>query len=263
MSHTPPIFLTQGNKSSAFLTLGTPSNLVIFVHGFNGKSTATWNKFPELIRTNQDFDTSDVIFYGYESLKGQANHNALKFYSFLKSVCENSPNKLGFSRASIDSAFRYKKVIIVAHSLGAIIVRRGLLFAKRDNKNWLDNTKMVLFAPAHRGAIIQNLITECLPVVGKILAGLGSLIIPVINDLKPESQAIKNLITDTQAYLNLNMGDFTIATQVIWADKDIVVHSNPFCNDPVATLITNKSHSSVCKPNAKYLEPYHFVVNAL
>tara|TARA_R110001632_G_scaffold83411_1_gene184642 strand:- start:3046 stop:3840 length:795 start_codon:yes stop_codon:yes gene_type:complete len=264
MSHTPPIFIKHGKNSSAYLTLDNPTNLVIFVHGFNGNATGTWGEFPSLIRTNNEFANSDVIFYGYESLKGQANNNALRFYNFLSSVCENSPNKLGYRRDNIKDNFTYDRILIVAHSLGAVIVRRALLNSKSENKNWLSKCRMVLFAPAHRGARVQNLVAESLPTIGKILAGLGFIAIPVLDDLRPNSQTISNLIADSQNYLNQNQGNFTIAHRVVWANNEKVVHNDAFCNDPVATLIDNKSHTAVCKPkSAIYLDPYMIVLNSL
>lgn len=263
MSHTPPIFIKYGKNSSAFLTLDNPTNLVVFVHGFSGSATGTWNEFPSIIRNNNDFINSDVIFYGYESLKGQANNNAVKFYNFLKSVVENSSNNLGFTRENIDKEFKYEKIIIVAHSLGAIIVRRGLLNAKSENKNWLDKCKMVLFAPAHRGARVQKILAS-LPVVGQIITGLGYLAKPILDDLRPDSQTILNLIADSQNYLNQNNGDFTIAHTVVWANNEIIVHNDTFCDDPVASVIDHKSHTTVCKPKlGVYLDPYTIVLNAI
>lgn len=263
MSHTPPIFITHGKNSSAFLTLGKPTSLVVFVHGFNGRATGTWDDFPALIRSKNDFANADVIFYGYDSMKGQANNNSLIFYNFLTAVCENSPNELGFSRDDVNDAFRYKNVLVIAHSLGAIVVRRAMLNAKNENKSWLENVKMILFAPAHRGARIQKIILESLPVVGRLLAGLVLVKIPIIDDLGPQSQAILNLVSDSERYLGQNNGQFAIAHKVVWAGNEIVVHNDQFCSDPVAILIDKKSHTSVCKPTATYLDPYEIVINAL
>lgn len=263
MDHTPPIFLTEGIHSTAFLTTHHPNTLVVFVHGFNGKSVETWGKFPELIRYNSDFSQADVVFYGYESLKAQANNSAVRFYNSLLRFTDTSPNEWGISRDFITEDFKYSKILIVAHSLGAIIVRRALILAKNETRDWIKNCKMVLFAPAHRGARIQKLVTESLPAIGKILSGLGIITIPILDDLKPDSLTIKNLIHDSLHLLKNKQGDFTIATQIIWANREIVVHNEQFCHDPVPVLIDDKSHSSVCKPDETYLTPYQIVVNSL
>jgi len=264
MSHTPPIFIDHGKNTVGYFTTANPENLILFVHGFNGSAIDTWNEFPALIKDNAAYANSDVVFYGYESLKGQANNNALRFYNFLKVVAEENTTRLGYPRKKLPSNFRYTKIIIVAHSLGTIIVRRALLNAKAENKVWLANSKMILFAPAHRGARIQNPIIETLPVLGKIIAGLGLIAIPVLEDLRPNSQTITNLINDTQNLLLQGVGDFTIAHTVVWADNDIVVENEPFCQDPVAVLVDNKSHTKVCKPvRPNFLTPFEIVTQAL
>lgn len=263
MNHTPPIFINHGKNTVGYFSTAKPKNLIIFVHGFVGDAVGTWNEFPSLVRSNSAYSDSDVIFFGYDSLKGQANNNALRFYQFLKLIAEGSANHFGYKRDGVTNYFTYNRILIVAHSLGSIIVRRALLNAKHDNKDWLSSCKMVLFAPAHRGARIQNLVTETSMIV-RIFAGLGFYKIPVLDDLRPQSQTIQNLIADTQKYLTQNDGDFTIAHNVIWADKETVVHNDSFCNDPVATLIDGKSHTTVCKPtDPDFLEPFTIVTNAI
>ena len=264
MSHTPPVFIRYGKNSSAFFSLKYPTSLVIFVHGFNGNATGTWEDFPRIIRENKDFENADIVFYGYNSLQGQANNNAIRLYKFLKSICELNPNKLGFYRESIGNDFVYERVLVVAHSLGAVIVRRALLNAKSEGKNWLKKCRMVLFAPAHKGARIPDLIAESFPVMGKIFIALGFISIPILDDLRPNSQTILNLIEDSKNYLLKQDGGFTVAHSVVWADKDIVVHNDVFCSDPVAILVDNKTHTSVCKPKSVlYLDPYIVVKKAL
>mgnify|MGYP002784997305 CR=1 FL=1 len=261
MSHTPPIFINHGKNTVGYFTISNPQNLIIFVHGFNGSTVDTWNDFPALIKENNEYQNSDVIFYGYESLKGQANNNALRFYNFLQIIADGNTNRVGYSR---DGNTQYNKILIVAHSLGSLIVRRALLNAKAENKIWLTITNMILFAPAHRGARIQNLLTESLPTLGKIFAGLGFITIPVFDDLRPESQTIQNLIQETEQLLQNNQGDFTIAHKVVWANNEIVVHNERFCQDPIAILIDNKTHTKVCKPNnPNFLQPFDIVTDAL
>lgn len=261
MSHTPPIFINQGKNTVGYFTTLNPENLIIFVHGFNGSAIDTWNDFPALIKETNEYENSDAIFYGYESLKGQANNNALRFYNFLQVIVEENTGKVGYPRRSKNT---YQRILIVAHSLGSVIVRRALLNAKAENKQWLSYTKMILFAPAHRGARIQNLLTESLPILGKIFAGLGFITIPVLDDLRPASQTIQNLIQETEQLLQNNQGDFTIAYKVVWANDEIVVHNERFCQDPIAVLIDNITHTGVCKPTSpNFLRPFEIVTEAL
>ena len=49
MYHTPPIIIENKNKTVAYYSSSPPNNLIIFVYGFSGKSTGTWNDFPSLI----------------------------------------------------------------------------------------------------------------------------------------------------------------------------------------------------------------------
>ena len=263
MPHTPPIRIRYGKNSTAYLSLSKPHTLVIFVHGFAGEAQGTWDDFPRLIRTQNDFDECDVVFYGYESLKGQANNNALRFYRDLTALLEKHPNRLGYARNDVEIDFEYENVLIIGHSLGAIIIRRALLCAKTDDKSWLDRCRMVLFAPAHRGARIQNLVMQCMPILGKVAVSLGLLTIPVLDDLKPDSVTITSLLADSNMYLASGTGDFTKAHNVLWAEREIVVHNQPFCQDENATLVERKGHTKVCKPSEDYLLPYQVVVNAL
>jgi pimeloyl-ACP methyl ester carboxylesterase len=262
MSHTPPIPLRHGSKTFAYASLKKPERLVVFVHGFKGSPSSTWGEFPLLMRTDPELAEADVIFYGYDSTKEQANNNAVRFYELLKSIIENSFDRV----AGINRGFGivdYSNIVLVAHSLGSIVVRRALLYSKGENKAWLNNCKMVLFAPAHRGSRVQNIALKVLPKWVKIVAGLGLLRFPVVDDLMPESQTIKNLIKDTQAYLDKNDGDFSIAHIVVWAADEIIVHNEVFCCDPVARL-KDKNHITICKPVVPdYPDPFDIVKEAL
>jgi len=122
---------------------------------------------------------------------------------------------------------------------------------------------MVLFAPAHRGARIQKLVIESLPSIGKILTGLGFITIPILDDLKPNSVTLNNLLHDSLHLLKNKQGDFTIASQIIWANKEIIVHNEQFCKDPIPVLVEDKCHTTICKPDDTYLTPYPIVLNSL
>ncbi len=57
-------------KWIAFLTDVTPKRLIVFVHGFDGKSLETWLRFPDAASTRPWWRESDLLFAGYKSTDG-------------------------------------------------------------------------------------------------------------------------------------------------------------------------------------------------
>jgi hypothetical protein len=263
MDHTPPIPLKFGKKTYAYSAISKPNKLIIFIHGFNGNSTTTWGEFTFLMQTDPDLADTDIIFYGYDSTKEQANNNAIRFYKLLKSINDEGLDK----HTSYNRKFgliKYTNILLVAHSLGSIIIRRSLLHAKSENKVWLSKCKMIMFAPAHKGSRVQNTTLMVVPKWMKVILGFGYFSRPIIEDLMPNSQTIRNLINDTMAYISRNDGDFTIAHKVIWAANELIVHNETFCSDPVAEIKEHKNHKTVCKPLIPdYADPFDIVKNAL
>ena len=250
--------LKVGEQSTAFWSRNIPDNLIIFIHGFNGKAKSTWDNFPGLIGQYKEFGKCDVIFYGYDGLNVAAEYSAIKFKKFIDdmffkpfSFIAKDIKKFG----KRPDNFRYKKILLVAHSLGAIITRRALLNGKNENLLWVDNTKMILFAPAHNGASdIEGLVSSVITGPLKLLTTLGQYTYVVLDDLKEDSLTIKNIVAETNNFLAKGEGGFTKAAAVVWAEKDKIVKANAFCADPPPIPIDDKTHTSVCKPNQD--EPY-------
>ncbi len=263
MNHTPPIFIDEGSHTIAFFALDNPQTLVIFIHGFNGRLINTWGEFPDFIRLNNDFKNADILFYGYDSLKNPAAQSSQNLYNSLSNLTENSTNAWGIERAFINESFKYEQIVLVAHSLGALVLRKALLLAKRDHKEWLDSCKMILFAPAHHGFKMRNLIFESLSSIETILSGLGLISFPVLENLKPNSFIIQNLLHDSMQLLDKKQGNFTIADQIIWSKEEEIVRNEHFGQDPIPLLVENKAHHAICKPDSQYLIPYHLVVKSL
>lgn len=242
------VFLEEGINTSAYYCIKpNPKNLLIFVHGFGGKSTATWGDFPILIKNFSQFNSSDVIFYGYKSKQIPALGNAELFYSHLKKFV-NPRVKLGNSDRR-DTINKYENILFIGHSLGAIIIRKTLLDAKRDDPAWLKNSKIILFAPAHRGAHIHRLLMEAIPESFKVFASAAKLLFPVLIDLEQDSETIKDLIKDNEKFLAKAGNDcFTKATYIMASVKDKVVLKHRFCEDPNVEPIADKGHIAICKP---------------
>lgn len=265
MSHSPPYFLSPNKeKTVAFYSLKKPRNLVIFIHGFNGGAVSTWDDFSKLIYDHDRFEKTDVIFYGYPSLKQQANNNAINFKNFLIESSQPNQDLNDCTDRAITNDDEYENVVLVAHSLGAVVVRRALLFIKgQGNQNTLlEKTKMLLFAPAHKGTLIKTSYISGLPSLLSLVGVIGIWKTPSFSNLQQNSATIVSLINDTQRYIDIGDAEFTVASKVIWANADNVVENDTFGNDPEA-IVEDGTHTSICKPKNNYINPLNYLSEIL
>jgi len=256
MNHTPPIFLSEGKDSTAFYSLKKPDKLVVFVHGFQGTSIGTWNNFSKLTTEDQDFSTTDILYYGYDSLNGQAYDQSLEFLKFLNRYSTPDTQKL-----TLHSPGKYKKIIIVAHSLGALVVRYALLDAIKDSYPWRNLCKLVLFAPAHNGARIQNLVMMSLPSFTKVIGGIAMFFKPILHDLSIGSPAIEDIRKQTDYYKNSPEHNL-LSALTIHAHGDLVVQNSSYCFDEKhpKSPVRESSHMKVCKPKEdQYTLPFEIL----
>jgi pimeloyl-ACP methyl ester carboxylesterase len=233
----------------------------VFVHGFGGSAVTTWKEFPDLLPRQAGCAGWDFVFYGYDGLYTQANISAQLLHGFL--------HKLGTKPAQVinptldpschrAAAFSYDSILLVAHSLGAVVTRLALLNARKTRRPWLTHTQMVLFAPAHMGANTVALGAEALsviPGVGALLAAVARFRYQPLQDLATGSQTLQFLLAETQKALAAGNAQYLVARAVYVGDQENIVTTATFCGDPPLTVMAGKSHMSVCKPQATYLDP--------
>jgi len=144
-------------------------------------------------------------------------------------------------------------------------VRRALLNAYFTGKTWLERVETILFAPAHHGALVANLILESLTGNFRFASVAARFVSPVIDDLKPGSQVLIDIENETASLLEAGQGNFTISKCVIWAQKDRVVLMRRFGQDAIAEVVPGHSHTSVCKPKllAGYTRPVEVLIRVL
>lgn len=248
MNHTVAVNIKYGEGTQALFAFTSPKDLIVFIHGFGGDSIGTWNGFPALLTQSDTFSKQDIIFYGYKSLETQAGNHAESFKDFLKLSVAPLANKLLPKNQNLPER-NYQRIILVAHSLGAVVVRHALLSAYKDGENWISKTRMVLFAPAHKGAKVQKLAKEALTGWFGLINLFASYNYPILGDLEPGSKILEDLETETNELLDKNAGDFTKAKKVIWGTKDKVVNNVRFYLDASPVQI-DKGHTGVCKPDA-------------
>jgi pimeloyl-ACP methyl ester carboxylesterase len=234
---------------------------ILFIHGFSGDAIDTWSDFHGLLLECPKCTKRDVFFYGYDGLRAEMNASAAIFREFLDwffnstkiLLNENLPQS-----APRTNDFEYDELIIVAHSLGAVIARRALLDATNNKSNWVAKTKMILYAPAHKGANVVDLALEVASSFSFLkLFGIGARFTsPLIDELKPESRSLKKLLEDTKTATKNGTNLHLIACKVVLAEYEKIVVNDIFGDDPAPYAIPETTHTSVCKPNRDFLQPF-------
>jgi len=237
-------------------------HLVVFVHGFNGSASATWTQFPERTITAPVFRACDVIYYGYDGVRTQAQDSGDILYKFVDSVISSPtqgviPSLLQLLERS--ASFTYKRITFVAHSLGAVVTRIALLDAYQERRPWLGRAELVLYAPAHMGSRISRLAAEALTGIPYI-AGIGGVIawkLKVLKDLEEGSQLLRLLQKDTEKAVQT--ATQLRAKAVVVSSADEVVINTRFPGDPLSDRIDTATHVTICKPAPDFEDPAKFL----
>lgn len=266
-SHHLPVSVAAsfGLGSLAHWSVLPARHLVVFVHGFGGSARNTWPDFPSLLTANPLLEAFDFLFYGYNGRTQQAHNSANEFGAFLSNFLGdpaafvNQSIPTGYKRSN----FGYDRIVLVAHSLGAVVVRRALLdFYERVQLEqvageWLDGVRLVLMAPAHNGAFAAQGAYAALGDLGwPVLKLIGHYVryrIPLLTELQVNSLVITTLHRDTAAVIDAHRSAgkaipaFLRAHSVLWAKDELVVQNAKFFVDPQAVLVA-ADHHGVCKP---------------
>lgn len=258
-NHTTSCGIKHGLNTQAFFSYEEPKNLIVFVHGFGGNATGTWHNFLSLILFDDHFKKTDVIFYGYDTFKGQAGDHSAQLYDFLNLMERPGDSQILPPQQNLPER-NYQSILLVAHSLGAVLVRQAQLLASTENKSWVEKSSLALFAPAHNGAEIILLAMQSLPGLFSLLGIFAKFKYPILNDLSPTDEGIlKHIREHTRDLQNSNKGDFSKARLVVHAKGDKIIKSFQYLLDTPSKTIENSNHTKVCKPNQAYFEPLDYI----
>jgi hypothetical protein len=139
----------------AHLALKPAEKAIIFVHGFAGRALQTWTLFPEMLQGEPKTAGYDLIFFEYDSFSTQLGNIVSRLKTFLSEIMTNASPTINRGLARPDHrppGFAYKNIVIVAHSLGAVVTRRTLLDYQGNKTTWVPHTEFMRFAPADQGA---------------------------------------------------------------------------------------------------------------
>lgn len=259
--------LPYGHETQAMFAREPDGSLVVFVHGFGGAAISTWKEMHQLLPLENEAAGLDIVFYGYRSTKGRAQPNADLLRQFVTTFTgSRAPGAASLVKKNSDrERVAYRDILIVAHSLGAPIARQAVLDAVRGGEAWANNVRLLLFAPAHRGAFLMHLGTELMR-SGAILATIGALgqvVVPMLRDLTPQSDFLNALHEDTVALIQNASHPPLTADRVVLAEFDRVVEMLRFGRDPASHTEANQSHIGICKAAANYRFPLEEVVRLL
>jgi pimeloyl-ACP methyl ester carboxylesterase len=165
----------------------------------------------------------------------------------------------------------YRKIVLVAHSMGALVCRRALLMAVASAASWAPWVELVLFAPAQSGVRLTQLAVEMQGFVGRVALLVGGMrALSVATDALSQHSTFDELVADTRtAITHSPIPTFLIAKRVVFGSQEAVVEpAKRFCEDPCSpkphfVVIPGKGHTSVCKPDDQYTDPLDIVVDFL
>jgi surfactin synthase thioesterase subunit len=126
--------------------------LIIFIHGFNSTNETAWGQFPSLLQGDDNFKDFSIVLYGYptrvctsvENIHEEGNRLA----SFLNDIFNTTSPK-------------YRRIILVGHSMGGLVGMHALLILERDHFVVLNeqDLRVVSFGTPYIG--VEN--TDLLP----------------------------------------------------------------------------------------------------
>jgi pimeloyl-ACP methyl ester carboxylesterase len=243
---------------------------VVFVHGWCGRADSSWD---DSIRSLPEMDSADAIFFDYPTARDTVSFAASKFTDFLIDLVRNPAtsfiNPTMQASGEARERFVYKKIIFVAHSMGAVVVRKALLKcenAPQGEAFTLDEfakIRLLLFAPAHTGSRIPLLIgsgtgLDRLPGAA-VIGSLLKLSFLSLRDLEEGSTFLCNLARQNCVFRERHESKNEFAphlrARVYHASGDKVVTQHDFDADYRINSVMMRNHRTICKPADDYTKP--------
>lgn len=258
----------------AYLSHRAPARLVVFVHGFNGRAVSTWQRFPEGGPRNDWWQTSDLLFVGYDSVRDTIVGTAARIRKALPTFYPRLPADLTVVddvTVRPPSTQDYRELFLVGHSLGGLVLRRMLCDLAQG---WIEeksmdpvatrppllDAKVRLFSPASAGFRSAGWLGLCQASPLWLAFNMYLRRSSAYTDLQPDSQLITSTRRRTEQLVVQHSADLAaLRASILWANPDNVVLAERYDSDYVDDSVDNTSHISVCKPTDEYEEPWTFV----
>lgn len=263
-SHTVLSTFPNGEASQVSYALRGATEAIVFVHGYRGSSLTTWTDFPHLINQITLLENLDCFFWGYDSVREHTESCADRFYKLLRALMTKPASARRPASIPGKNSSPYRRILVVAHSMGAVVSRRALLIADASGAPWTKQVRLMLYAPAHHGARLE-LVDGFLPGLLGTIWKFAQYRSPAINQLRPKSDYLKDFTNDVETALKASPKPrHLIALRVVHARQETVLHrpEKQFGDDPIAEFIDG-THKSICKPKAIQSPELHELTEAI
>lgn len=230
-------------------------SLVVFVHGLTG-GMGTWAydeqvSFPSLLLADPRIDGFDIACFNYfttfTNIYGTSKSIMSRLFGSLKSFRKNLPieeiGELLKTEFSVNFT-KYKKIIIIAHSMGGLISKYCIL-QQIEHDGRTPVTGFISLAVPHQGAKAAS--------IASLISSNAH-----VGDLKVLGEAIDKL--------NRSWSQSSVTPEVkyIYGAHDIIVEKNsaiPTDTLKANAVAVNEDHIGICKPKDSEQTVYVAVVN--
>jgi hypothetical protein len=227
-----------------------------------------------VIGTMPEASKADAFFLDYPSTTSQVAFCAAQLRRFLIDLVRDPIGRIVEHSLSGSARKRsknecYRRIIIVAHSMGAVIARRALMDLERLSASAftdeeLSKFQLLFFAPAHCGSTIPLLIAsgmgfDWLPTAGAV-GKLAVLWFQSLRDLEEGSPALAKLAQDCRQLgeqRTKRRASIEHLRAIVYHPHNVrVVSQNDFEQDPPFEPVMDQNHRSICKPKGLlYVDP--------
>lgn len=261
---------------------------IVFVHGHGGDPDGTWADFHLMVDSFEPcvsfYADSDLYFFRYAS-RDEWIHastdrllyfldelifkpNPVHFTEDIRPVTFASQENVGRDQAVsvLPSPRKYKNLILVGHSQGAVIIRNAILkraksktakVMQSSQRKVLLRAELYLFAPAIAGFRPTGILGALMnmPWLGSVLKALMSSNASY-QDLS-DVEFLKELKSKTEAAAKASPQTSAFRANIAWGYQDKVVHPTKY-NDDYEEFV-DQDHIQICKPCDANTHPIQFV----
>lgn len=202
--------------------------LAVFVHGFTGDHVKTWGELPDLLAKDKSLDKVDFLFWGYPTKLFGNNEKLGTIGKHFKTEIDYLPKN------------KYKNIVLVAHSMGGLVVRSYVVQALIDGHgNDLERIrKIVLLGVPNEGIDKADSVPE------------------FVNDQIADMKTASELVIELRKYWIQRVTSTTISDQYnrkipvlsVAGFDDNFVPKESVLSYFTATAITDGDHRSMVKP---------------